>query len=100
MNLFPEFRASSWDAWRPILGRITLGVREFYVIKGRGAGGCAAGREQYERRRLGEVRPDEDENEADDGEAATRELARRLRELELDLAAVNPAWNERKVQDE
>ena len=38
MNLFPEFRASSWDGWRAVLGRLTDAVREFYAIVGRGAG--------------------------------------------------------------
>lgn len=38
MNLFPEFRASSWDAWRGKLARITEAVREFYAICGRGCG--------------------------------------------------------------
>ncbi len=38
MNLFDEFRASSWDGWRTILARLTPSVREFYAIVGRGAG--------------------------------------------------------------
>ena len=37
-NLFPEFRAESWAAWRSILARLTPAVREFYAICGRGAG--------------------------------------------------------------
>jgi hypothetical protein len=39
MNLFSEFRQASWDSWRSKLARLTLEVREFYVIKGRGGGG-------------------------------------------------------------
>jgi hypothetical protein len=38
MDLFPEFRASSWDTWRTILGRLGPQVREFYAIAGRGSG--------------------------------------------------------------
>lgn len=38
MNLFDEFRLSSWDSWRAIVQRITPDVREFYAIVGRGAG--------------------------------------------------------------
>jgi hypothetical protein len=38
MHLFPEFRASSWDGWRGVLGRLTESVREFYAIVGRGGG--------------------------------------------------------------
>src|SRR6478672_1747436 len=38
MNLFKEFRQSSWDAWRPNLERLTPAVREFYGVIGRGAG--------------------------------------------------------------
>jgi hypothetical protein len=38
MALFAEFRASSWDPWRAILGRLTPGVREFYAVVGRGGG--------------------------------------------------------------
>lgn len=38
MNLFPEFRTSSWDAWRAILARLTPDVREFFAAVGRGAG--------------------------------------------------------------
>ena len=38
-NLFPEFRAPSFDAWKErALGRITPDTREFYAICGRGAG--------------------------------------------------------------
>jgi hypothetical protein len=37
-NLFEEFRASSWDAWRAILTRLTPNVREFIAICGRGSG--------------------------------------------------------------
>jgi hypothetical protein len=39
MALFEEFQASSWDAWRAILARLTPNVREFYAVKGRGGGG-------------------------------------------------------------
>jgi hypothetical protein len=38
MNLFSEFRASSWDGWRRELARLTPNVREFFAIVGRGAG--------------------------------------------------------------
>jgi hypothetical protein len=38
MELFPEFRASSWDGWRGILGRLTGQAREFWAVVGRGAG--------------------------------------------------------------
>lgn len=38
MHLFDEFRAASWDGWRPILARLTPTVREFYAICGRGSG--------------------------------------------------------------
>jgi hypothetical protein len=38
MNLFDEFRAASWDGWRAVLARLTLNVREFYAVVGRGAG--------------------------------------------------------------
>jgi hypothetical protein len=38
MNLFPEFRKSSWDAWRKVLARLVDRVRELWVIVGRGAG--------------------------------------------------------------
>ena len=37
MNLFDEFRESSWDNWRTVLARLTH-VREFYAICGRGSG--------------------------------------------------------------
>jgi len=37
-NLFPEFRADSWSAWRRVLARVTPAVRELYVIAGRGSG--------------------------------------------------------------
>lgn len=38
MGLFDEFAASSWDAWRAVLARITPEVREFWAAVGRGAG--------------------------------------------------------------
>ncbi|MEO5896885.1 MAG: hypothetical protein ABIS06_14405 [Vicinamibacterales bacterium] len=38
MDLFPEFRAASWNGWRGVLTRLTPNVREFYGIVGRGAG--------------------------------------------------------------
>lgn len=38
MNLFPEFKASSWNGWRRILSRVTSDTRELYVIAGRGSG--------------------------------------------------------------
>ena len=38
LNLFAEFRATSWDAWRQILARLTPATREFWAICGRGAG--------------------------------------------------------------
>jgi hypothetical protein len=39
MNLFPEFRESSWDGWKDrIVARLNAQVREFYGIIGRGAG--------------------------------------------------------------
>lgn len=39
MNVFAEFRPSSWDAWRGMVAaRLTRTVREFYGIIGRGAG--------------------------------------------------------------
>ena len=38
MNLFPEFKAPSWDGWRDVLSRVTKDTREFYVIAGRGSG--------------------------------------------------------------
>jgi hypothetical protein len=38
MNLFAEFRQSSWNGWRTVLARLTPNVREFYGIIGRGAG--------------------------------------------------------------
>src|SRR4029453_3037813 len=38
MNLFAEFRGSSWDGWGAILARLTEFVREFYGIIGRGGG--------------------------------------------------------------
>lgn len=38
MNLFEEFRASSWDGWRHQLGRMTGQTRELYGIAGRGSG--------------------------------------------------------------
>ena len=37
-NVFPEFRAASWDAWRGILARLTPAMRELFVIAGRGSG--------------------------------------------------------------
>ncbi len=37
MALFEEFRASSWDAWREVLARLTPDVREFFAIAGRGS---------------------------------------------------------------
>lgn len=57
MNLFPEFRAESWNGWREILGRLTPEVREFYAIAGRGSGksricallGCHAATREYKR---------------------------------------------------
>jgi len=38
MNLFEDFRASSWGPWRQVLARISENTREFYAICGRGAG--------------------------------------------------------------
>jgi hypothetical protein len=38
MNLFEEFRASSWDGWRAQLARVTPNTRELYGIAGRGSG--------------------------------------------------------------
>ena len=38
MNLFDEFRATSFDGWRAVLSRLTPSVREFYAICGRGSG--------------------------------------------------------------
>ena len=38
VNLFDEFTAPSWSAWRGILARLTPHVREFWGIVGRGAG--------------------------------------------------------------
>ena len=37
-NLFPEFRADSWDNWRTVLKRLLPQVREFYCVAGRGSG--------------------------------------------------------------
>ena len=62
MNLFEEFRAPSWDAWRGVLARLTPSVREFYAIVGRGAGksriaaliACWCGSSREYRRALGE----------------------------------------------
>ena len=57
MNLFAEFRASSWDGWREVLARISGSTREFYAVVGRGAGksrmvaliACAFATREYER---------------------------------------------------
>lgn len=38
MELFPEFRVTSWDAWRAVLARLGPEVREFYAACGRGSG--------------------------------------------------------------
>ena len=38
MNLFPEFLALSWNAWRARLALLTPNVRELYAVVGRGAG--------------------------------------------------------------
>ena len=57
MNLFDEFRASSWDGWRAILARLTPNVREFYGVIGRAGGksridaliACAFASREYRR---------------------------------------------------
>jgi len=57
MNLFAEFRASSWNGWREVLARISGSTREFYAVVGRGAGksrmvaliACAFATREYER---------------------------------------------------
>src|SRR5215813_13441611 len=38
MALFPDFVASTWNAWRSHLARLTPNIREFYAIAGRGSG--------------------------------------------------------------
>lgn len=38
LNLFRQFKASSWDGWRKVLARITPFVREIYAVAGRGSG--------------------------------------------------------------
>jgi hypothetical protein len=38
LDTFAEFRVSTWDPWRKILGRLTKDIREAYFIVGRGGG--------------------------------------------------------------
>ena len=38
MNLFPEFRQPSWDAWKAVRARETPETRELFWIFGRGSG--------------------------------------------------------------
>jgi phage terminase large subunit-like protein len=38
MNLFPMFRAASWDRWRAVLAGVVPEVRELWAVLGRGCG--------------------------------------------------------------